>query len=288
MDTNGARAITFAHVKGGVGKTSLAINMAVAAHKLSGYRTVVVDLDGAAPLSSMMFGGFSEQNITRALRRLQDGETIEDLVAYAPDFGVWVLRGDVRSTMSETAIGYIPALINEIKQIFVYDEDGFPGPVDFVVVDTPGQTREVIMAVLLAVEYAAIPFKFSDIDQAPFAIVNNMLNVARSRHDQADGVQQPLLLGLIPNEVKRNDTVGRFILGELAERGLLLPFIPYSNYFRTNSTRENAESEKAAINITPESSRLYAQLTKLWRAIDDPNSMDREANLEELNEYIGI
>ena len=70
-----AVAIAIAHIKGGVGKTTLTANLASIAQS-KGLRALVLDMDASSSFSSGVFGGASLENVTVSLNRIQSGEAI--------------------------------------------------------------------------------------------------------------------------------------------------------------------------------------------------------------------
>ena len=81
-----AVAITIAHIKGGVGKTTLTANLASIAQS-KGLRALVLDMDASSSFSSGVFGGASSENVTVSLNRIRSGEAVDDLIEYCTSSG---------------------------------------------------------------------------------------------------------------------------------------------------------------------------------------------------------
>jgi cellulose biosynthesis protein BcsQ len=284
-----AVAITIAHIKGGVGKTTLTANLASIARS-KGLRALVVDMDASSSFSSGVFGGTSAENVTTSLERIRNGEAVDDLVEYSPSLGVWVLRGDVKRIYGTDDIDFVPDLIRELKKIYVYDKDGSLHPLDIVFVDSPGGSPQVTLASLISVEMVAVPMFFSDWDQFCLPLIGSLIKTARKTRTSIDGRENPLFLGIIPNRVASQNSVQREILSGMKneEKEILLPFIPESNYLATTTLRSNTKGEMGVCNVAPKSSLVYRQFQKLWEVIMSPETIDHNAAYEDLASRVGL
>jgi cellulose biosynthesis protein BcsQ len=284
-----AVAITIAHIKGGVGKTTLTANLASIAQS-KGLRALVLDMDASSSFSSGVFGGASSENVTVSLNRIRSGEAVDDLIEYSPGLGVWVLRGDANRIYGTDDIDYVPELIRELKGSLVYDRDGSLYPIDIMFVDSPGGSAQVTLASMIGVEMVAVPMYFSDWDQFCLPLIGSLIKTARKTRVNIDGRENPKFLGIIPNRVASQDSVQREILSTMnnEEKESLLPFIPESNYLLTTTIRSNAKGEMGVCNVAPKSSLVYRQFQKLWEAIISPETIDHKAAYEDLTNRVGI
>lgn len=284
-----AVAITIAHIKGGVGKTTLTANLASIAQS-KGLRSLVLDMDASSSFSSGVFGGTSAENVTVSLERIRNGETGDDLIEYSPELGAWVLRGDVNRIYGTDDLDYVPELIRELKESYVYDKDGFLYPLDIVFVDSPGGSPQVTLASMMSVERVAVPMLFSDWDQFCLPLIGSLIKTARQTRASIDGRENPIFLGIIPNRVASQNLVQRELLLTMKkeEKEILLPFIPESNYLVTTTIRSNAKGEMGVCKVAPKSSLVYRQFQKLWEAITAPETIDHNASYQDLAGRVGL
>jgi cellulose biosynthesis protein BcsQ len=203
---------------------------------------------------------------------------------------VWVLRGDANRIYGSDDIDFVPDLIRELKESYVYDRDGSLYPIDIMFVDSPGGSAQVTLASLISVEMVAVPMYFSDWDQFCLPLIGSLIKTARKTRTSMDGRENPLFLGIIPNRVASQNAVQREILSTMKndEKEILLPFIPESNYLATTTLRSNTKGEMGVCNVAPKSSLVYCQFQKLWEAIISPETIDHKAAYEDLTSRVGI
>lgn len=87
-DNSGVRVITITSGKGGVGKSSTAVNLAIQFRKL-GYRVMIFDADFGLANVEVMFGAIPTCNLSDVIRR---GKSIEEVVVEGP-MGVKFISG---------------------------------------------------------------------------------------------------------------------------------------------------------------------------------------------------
>mgnify|MGYP000316252337 CR=1 FL=1 len=83
-----ARVITVTSGKGGVGKTSFSVNLAIQLHRL-GKRVVVLDADFGLANIEIMLGIRPKYNLADLMFR---GKSIQDVITYGPE-GIGFLSG---------------------------------------------------------------------------------------------------------------------------------------------------------------------------------------------------
>jgi len=272
------QALALVQLKGGVGKTILSVNLAAISALQNNWTTVLVDLDANAPLTGAVFGGYKTSGtVITALERVSSHEQIDDLLVFAPGLGVYILQGDIRG-LPTSYYQYLPLLIKELKENFIDTPQGFR-PVDFILVDPPGENRELNAAVLSAVDAVAMPIMVSSPDIAASTITLQMIS-----HIQKQQGCKPRFFGLIPNRVARKGYVEKAFLDAILSSGKLLPFIPASEAMRSTLIRKSRQGGEAVVQFSPRS-KLSARLICLWEAMN-ASADDSTAYVEEFRQYI--
>lgn len=172
------KKLVFVNNKGGVGKTTLAFNSAVALAKL-GYKTVLVDLDPQCNLSRLALGedyymqnlfSETEKTIYDVLRGVIEGGSDVDLsVKFLPvkaDQNLSLLKGDINLSMYEgllsTAYGQAAAgqpigyfQTSAIDRFL--REKGLSDQVDIFIIDTSPSLGILNQTILLGADYFVVP-----------------------------------------------------------------------------------------------------------------------------------
>jgi len=172
------KKLVFVNNKGGVGKTTLAFNGAVALAKM-GYKTVLVDLDPQCNLSRLALGEDSytknlfsdtEKTVYDVLRGVIEGGSDIDLsVPFLPvkaDQNLSLLKGDINLSMYEgllsTAYGNAAAgqpigyfQTSAIDRFL--REKGLSEQVDIFLIDTSPSLGILNQTILLGADYFVVP-----------------------------------------------------------------------------------------------------------------------------------
>jgi cellulose biosynthesis protein BcsQ len=272
-------ALALVQLKGGAGKTLLAANLAALAARRHDWQVVVVDLDANAPLTGAVFGGYDTTGtITQALERVGRDERVDELPVYAETLGIYLLKGDIRG-IPPAQIQLIPRLIWALKDSRITTPDG-SRPVDFVLVDVPGENREINRAVLLGVDYVAMPTMVSAPDIAATSITLQLIASAQARRSG-----KPVFLGIIPNRIARRAAIERAFLAVLLKSGKILPYIPSSETLRGTLVRQSRQGGEGVIDFAP-NSVISKRLSCLWEALNG-YSASGTTYADEFSEYIG-
>ncbi len=131
-----AHIIAVGSGKGGVGKTTVAVNLAVALAKL-GYKTGLIDADIYGPNVPMMLGATRQPNVLPENR-------IEPLLAH----GVKFISVGLVSPGDKPMVMRGPMLHQIVKQFLTQVEWG---PLDFLLVDLPPGTGDVVISLVQTV-----------------------------------------------------------------------------------------------------------------------------------------
>lgn len=156
---NQTRILTIANQKGGVGKTTSAVNLA-ASMALAGLNVLVIDLDPQGNASTA-FGIDHWDDASGSFDVLLDGEPIADMMSAAPGFeSLWVLPATLDLAGADiemiTSVDEMerPFLLKKALEVFLADHD-----IDYVFVDCPPSLGMLTINALAAVSEVLIPIQ---------------------------------------------------------------------------------------------------------------------------------
>ncbi len=206
-----ARIIAIANQKGGVGKTTTAINLAGSLAE-QGYTVLAVDMDPQANLTVGL--GLNPRTISRSMAdALVDPDvTIQDIVMPTQSAGIDVAPSDIDLSATEnqlfSAIGR-ESVLREALAAWADDQ------YDFVIIDCPPTLGLLTINSLVAADSVIIPVQTQYYALKGFTALNNVINQIRGK-----GLNPRLrILGLLPTFYDSRTLLARDMLEELRELG---------------------------------------------------------------------
>ncbi len=133
-----ARVITVTSGKGGVGKSNVAINLAVQFKKM-GQRVIILDADFGLANIEVMFGAVPKHNLYDLIYQ---GKNIKDIITWGPMDVGFISGGSGIAGMSNLSKDY---LIYIIKNLAELDEMA-----DIIIVDTGAGISDAVLEFLVA------------------------------------------------------------------------------------------------------------------------------------------
>lgn len=209
-----ARVITITSGKGGVGKSNIAVNLAVQIQKL-GKRVLIFDADFGLANVEVMFGSMPEYNLSDLIYH---GKKIREIITEGP-MGVGFISGGTGinglSNLSKDQVIYFVNCLKELDEL-----------ADVILVDTgAGISEHVLEFVMASPEVILVttpePSSLTDaysllktLYRKPgFARSNTEIHVVANRVTSADEGQNVY--------EKLNSVVSRFLQGEINYLGMI-------------------------------------------------------------------
>ena len=225
-----ARIVVLANQKGGVGKTTSAINLACAL-AASGRRVLLVDMD---PQATATVGLLAE----RALEAYRQGRTTAHVLLHGQD-----LQGAIVAAAAATPqvpFDILPSHI-DLAEVDGRREPGFDvilrekldevrAGYDFIVIDAPPNLGMLTWMTLTAAQEVIVPVRTEPYDTMGVGLILGTVNKVQRRLNPA-----LRLAGILPTQYNRRKSVDREVLHHLilamGEKGAVLEPVPESAVF---------------------------------------------------------
>ena len=180
--------VAVANQKGGVGKTTLAVHLAVGAAR-AGLRVIVVDADPQGNATSWLLDGEQDAEMYRLLLL---NESPVKLVRGLPSWGVGLLPGDYRTGEALAMLGAVGRLAEVPTRIRPLAESA-----DLVLLDMPPSRTSGFVEILSAADWVIVPTQLERLSLEGVALLAQTLQ-------QMQG--GPRLMGIVPNLVRARTT----------------------------------------------------------------------------------
>jgi chromosome partitioning protein len=148
----GARIVAFANQKGGVGKTTTAVNLAVALGR-EGRRVLIVDLDPQANATSAAGAGNTTDDSPGAYGLLLDDTPAADCIVHVPDERVDIIPASAALAGAEVEL--VPAMARERR--LANSLAALSGDYDWIFVDCPPSLGLLTVNALTAAQAVIVP-----------------------------------------------------------------------------------------------------------------------------------
>lgn len=152
----GTRTFVIANQKGGVGKTTTAVNVA-AGLAMGGLSVLVVDMDPQGNASTAL-GVEHPEGVPGTYEAVVDGVPIEELIQRCPDLeGLWVLPATIDLAGAE--LGLVATVSRETKLQGALNRFFDQYYVDYVLIDCPPSLGLLTLNALVAAQEIMIPIQ---------------------------------------------------------------------------------------------------------------------------------
>jgi chromosome partitioning protein len=204
-----ARVLAVAAQKGGVGKTTTAVNLAVAAARFHGLRTLLIDLDGQGHVGTALATQSLADDPTtlsdvllgkdRDLLEILHPTRVEGLYLTPSDKGLAATEGILAGRIGKEFL--LRGALRRAKERF-----------DLVVLDCPPNLGNLTLNALVAADACLVP---CDMSVLAMNGVSDLLGVVDTLRDRLD--HEVAIAGIVPTRVdRRNVKVTTAVLDGLA------------------------------------------------------------------------
>lgn len=224
-----ARVITVTSGKGGVGKSNMAINLAIQFRKM-GKRVIILDADFGLANIEIMFGAVPKHNLCDLIYQ---GKNIKEIITWGPMEVGFISGGSGIAGMSNLSRDYLSYIIQNLSEL--------DSIADIVLVDTGAGIADAVLEFLVAsgeILLVTTPEPTSITDS--YSLLKALYRHSRFREDMTK-------VKMIANKVEK-EKEGEVLFGKLnsvVERYLKIPM----TYL--GSVPQDSQVTKAVMQQTP-------------------------------------
>lgn len=247
-----ARVITVTSGKGGVGKTSLSVNLAIQLRRL-GKRVIVFDADFGLANIEIMLGIRPKYNLADLMYR---GKSIEDIITYGPENIGFISGGSGINELANLTRDQVFSMIHRLGEL--------DRIADVIIVDTGAGISDTVLEFVAASEevlLVATPEPTSITDA--YALLKTLNNKASYRPDKT-------VVKMVANQVrgereaaelfeKLGVVVGKFLDIEVE----FLGSVPY------NKNMQRAIMRQAPVSVSDPESDSARAVRNIARCLED-------------------
>lgn len=239
-----ARVITITSGKGGVGKSNVAVNLAVQLQK-KGQKVIIFDADFGLANVEVMFGAIPKYNLSDLLYK---GKTIREIITKGPEEIKFISGGTGITGLEDLSIDQIQHMVRCLGEL---DEMA-----DFIIIDTgAGISARVLEFVIASPEVLLVT------TPDPSSLTDTY-SLLKTLYRNPNFMQEKTAISVVSNRVlapeegqqiynKLNSVVTQFLQGDIDYIGM----VPQDNAL------EKAIRQQKAVS-------LYAPLSKSARAFE--------------------
>ena len=244
---NHARVITITSGKGGVGKSNLAVNLAVCLQR-AGKRVLIFDADFGLANVEVMFGAIPQYNLSDFIYR---GKPIREIITPGP-LGIGFISGGSGiiglNNLTREQIMYLVNAVNELNEV-----------ADFIIIDTgAGISDQVLEFVMASPEVLLVS------TPEPSSLTDSY-SLLKALYRNPNFSEEGTTIHVVTNRVtsqeegraiydKVNSVVSQFLHGNLNYLGMIPQDAALERAVRQQKTvtisDPNARSSRAIVNLS--------------------------------------
>ena len=153
-----ARIIALINQKGGVGKTTTAVNLAAALARFLGYRVLIIDTD-TQKASASTWGGRDPEHLGDQKLELADAlldlKRTPEAIYPSTITGVDILPCSARTVAALKAVEERPVPDHMMERVLANVPDGY----DFILIDCPPALSRVVISTIIAADDVIVPMR---------------------------------------------------------------------------------------------------------------------------------